>query len=192
MANEYDFPPLGPIFGLPTRWTTDQLQFVQATPADVPVMQALFNSNAMLADVDPSFGDWPIEVYDELVAQQNEGKELTTPFGVRLIKLLDGAAIGYVHYRFNAPSDGVFNISMFVLGHAFQGKQYGRLALTALTEQVRKDVRIHSAYAEVYINNDSALSFWFRQGFDRIMRKRSREDHGQTFRSMILCRSLKE
>ncbi|MBB5018554.1 RimJ/RimL family protein N-acetyltransferase [Chitinivorax tropicus] len=192
MARPHEFPPQGPDFCLPVQWHTDQLVFEQATLNDVPAMQSLFNSNAMLADVDPSFGEWPVEVYDELVAQQNEGIEPTTPFGIRLIKLRDGTPIGYFHYRFNTPGDGIFHISMFVLGHGYQGKQYGRQALASLVEQVRRDIRIHSAYAEVYINNDSALTFWFRQGFDRIMRKRSREDHGQTFRSMILCRSFKE
>ncbi|MEW9897904.1 GNAT family N-acetyltransferase [Chitinivorax sp. PXF-14] len=192
MANPLDFPPLGPAFGLPDAWSSDTLQFARATHADVPVMRALFNSNARLADVDPSFGEWPSEVYDELVAQQNEGREATYPLGVRLIRRGDGSAIGYCHYRFNFPNDGMFTIAMFVLGFDFQGQHHGREALGSLVAQARRDPRIHSACAEVYVTNDGALSFWFRQGFDRIMRKRSTEDHGRTFRSMMLCRNLRD
>lgn len=95
--------------------------------------------------------------------EEAERSELWRPVGV----YADGVLIGFAMYgRFEEPFAGErVWLDRFLIDKHFQGKGFGKAALSKLTERLFREYGTEEIYLSVYESNAAAIRLYRRQGF---------------------------
>ncbi len=153
---------------LPQRWDTARYQIADSTPADVPLLTAVFNSCAYVEPWDPTFRPVAEAELAGLVAQSLADEGDARVFRLQAIRPRGGDdPVGYFHLWHRRPQPDQVGISMFVIDAGHRGHGAGEEVVEALAARLA-GLGYRAMRLEVYLKNWPALRFWIARRFTTI------------------------
>ncbi|RXJ72790.1 spermidine acetyltransferase [Veronia nyctiphanis] len=177
---------------LKKQWTSANLMFSEFEKSEADLAKSLFDQNREMVDVDPTFREWPLGEYDELISKSHEEKTPLTKEGfyLRKISTKDNVPIGYVQIEVNAPKPGVFFIPMLSIVPEYQGKNVGREVVESVIDTVTQYAEFTHVALNVYAENMAAFRFWYQQGFTQIKGFFPEFELGKKYHCLLLEKAL--
>lgn len=177
---------------LPASWASDRLSFSRFEPSECSDMKSVFEANAALHDLDPTFKRYPDKEYQELIENDQTGAADTgeSTFFIRKIRDETKATVGYLQLEIHAPRRGVCWIPMLVFDPKVSARGYGRESMASIEEVVSTLGNVTEMMLNVYAQNTNAFRFWYRNGFDEICAWTRERDADRDYDCLVLRKRL--
>ena len=178
---------------LPKSWVSNRLSFATFDAGGSAVAKEIYDSCAYLRDLDPHFGDYPLEEFEAYIRNDQTGaaREGTPNFYLRCIYHLETSTpVGYVQFELDAPAYRQCWLPMFLLRPEFHGDGYGAEALQSLLHEIDKIGDVDTVGLNVYAENVRAFRFWFRCGWRTILGVDEESVNGKQYTCVTLSRNL--
>tara|TARA_R110002072_G_scaffold46082_6_gene127900 strand:+ start:4595 stop:5173 length:579 start_codon:yes stop_codon:yes gene_type:complete len=178
--------------GVPEHWRSERLVFRAFAATEASIARGIFNAGAHLRDRDPTFGEYDLQEFEQLIDrdQTHVQRNGEPRFYLRaIIDANDNSVVGYVQIEIDAPEQGHSWIPMLVLKPSDQGRGIGREVARSIAFQLEA-LGIVDVGLNVYAENPAAVRFWFRCGFREILDVELEEQHGKNYTCLTLRRKL--
>lgn len=177
---------------LPASWSSDRLSFSRLEPSEFADIKSVFEANAPLRAVDPTFKRYPDQEYQGLIENDQTGAADTgkSTFFIRKICDETKTTVGYVQLEIHAPRRGVCWIPMLVFDPEVSARGYGREAMVSVEGVVSILGTVTEMMLNVYAQNTKAFRFWYRNGFDEICAWTRERDTDRDYDCLVLRKRL--
>ena len=177
---------------IPDSWTTNRLVISTFREDEAASMKRLFEANANLFPVDPTFKAYPLNEYHELIGR-NGGEVAGNPrsvFVLRKILNQEGRLVGYFQLEIHSPEENSAWIPMLVFHPNHQRQGYGQEVIASLVSLLRKSGELSQIRLNVYAANLPAFEFWVRNGFSNIVWWNREVVNDREYHCIVLSNSL--
>lgn len=154
---------------------------------DAAEFQSLFERCSDYVQLHSGAPPRPNEAEEELRARP-AGKELTDKFSFGIFDSQQ-EMVGFIDLMRNYPAVNEWWIGLLLINPIARGQGLGTRAYRASTEWVRNQ-QGHRMWLGVLEENESALRFWSRLGFEEVRRESHMADSGKTHVVVVLHHQL--
>ncbi len=175
----------------PESWQSSRLSFEPFLESEVELMQGIFESHKNLRHLDPTFIEYSIQQYQDLIAADQTGVQClreSTFFLRKIVEKSTAEVVGYLQVELNAPSTGWAWVPMLVIIPEKQRLGFGKESVQAMISEINRTISPARIGLNVYASNISAFRFWFEMGFREISSWEIETVGKQRFDCLVLVR----
>ncbi|WP_163372935.1 GNAT family N-acetyltransferase [Endozoicomonas acroporae] len=173
-------------------WESDRLIFSEFSDDEAALAKYIFDKNSNIKVFDPTFRDWPLSVYEELIGKSKSHKspDDIEAFYLRKITTKEHQEIGYIQIEINAPKIEMAWIPMLCIIPEHQGSGFGREIVESTIREISAYNKFKEVGLNVYAENIKAFRFWFHCGFNEIRGFEQEAALGHKHNCLVLYRRL--
>jgi len=145
---------------------------------EAEALTAIFNSSSDIEELDPTFR--AVDVKEVLchIEESQRCEMLERGFRMQAFRLKEtDEIIGYLHFREGVPKPYVVALSMFFLRPENRSHGFGSEVADGLIRHLSADPMNRAAWGRVSLKNITALRFWTRRGFTRVVEHKGQHIH---------------
>lgn len=154
-------------------WDTKRLSVRDFTNADIPHLQEILRA----LHEESNWEQISLETYNAFYFENLISNPSLPPGGeagfVHNQVITDKGntkIIGWLEFYYGYPSTDIFWIGSLFFHPEKKGRGYGREVITEVIKLLREKRHFKSIQLGVYLRNWAALNFWFRAGFNKIIK----------------------
>ncbi len=117
-------------------WRAGSFEILPFHSDQAPLMKAIFEQNRSVASVDPTFGVYDLNIYENLLSEL-----VRENYFLRRIVSGNNEDVGYFHFDFHQVEQGVCWFNLMTLSPEFQGRGVGEVVFSSILEQIEKPAK---------------------------------------------------